>query len=54
MKPFQAIADCQNIEGKVTSKLSEENKTFLTEMQKNIPEIQRLYKSITRGGKTMQ
>lgn len=34
--------------------LTEENKTFFDLMQAKVPEFQRLFKEITRGGKKLQ
>ena len=44
----------QNFEGKVISNLSEDNQKFCEEIQKKVPEIQKIYKQITRGGKALQ
>lgn len=48
------MSSVETDDGKVTVKLTEENRLYLSEMMKLIPEVERIYKQVTRQGKALQ
>ena len=54
MKPTTTVNHVQTVTGEVTVNFSLENKAYLEETKRVVPQVQRLYKYITRQGKALQ
>ena len=54
MKPNTTVDHVETQTGQVTVNFSLENKAYMDQIKKFMPEMERLYKQITRQGKALQ
>ena len=54
MRPAQSVSQVETESGEIVVNFSLENKANMEEMRKIVPEMERIYKLITRQGKTLQ